>query len=61
MTRYFKFEKETKNTIRFEEIPDEDDVIMIGSLYIQKDALNELGYDYLEDTEIEVNIEIADS
>jgi hypothetical protein len=32
----FKVEKETKNTVRFEEIPEEGQPPIIGSLYLQK-------------------------
>lgn len=34
----FEFERETKNTLRFKEIGDTDPII--GTLYIQKDALD---------------------
>ena len=43
MERRFMFEKETKNTVRFEEI-DEGEGLMIGNLYVQKDALDEMGW-----------------
>lgn len=38
----FEKEKETKNTIRFKEISDEQ---AIGVLYVQKYALEALGYE----------------
>ena len=41
MVLRFEFERETKNTIRFNEI-DEGCGTCIGTLYVQKDALDEL-------------------
>lgn len=35
---HFEFERETKNTFRFKEVGDTDPII--GTLYIQKDALD---------------------
>ena len=35
----FEFERETKNTFRFQEVGETDPII--GVLYIQKDALDE--------------------
>ena len=32
----FKLEKETKNTVRFNEVPEEGQPPIIGSLYVQK-------------------------
>lgn len=32
----FEFEKETKSTIRYKEVPDEGKPPIIGSLYVQK-------------------------
>jgi len=32
----FKLEKETKNTVRFNEIPEEGQPPIIGTLYVQK-------------------------
>lgn len=41
--RNFEFEKETKRTIRFKEI--ENDLgFAIGTLYVQKDKLDEIHY-----------------
>ena len=54
MKKTFKFEKETKNTIRFQEVT--DDSVMIGPVYIQKEALKEIGYKEGKDLEIEVKI-----
>lgn len=45
----FVFEKETKNTIRFQELCEVDEDPVIGTLYIQKDALEEMNFD-IEDT-----------
>jgi hypothetical protein len=39
----FEREKETKNTIRFQEVGEADDPKVIGPLYVQKWALKELG------------------
>lgn len=35
----FEFERETKNTIRFQEIEDNDGNVAVGTLYVQKAAL----------------------
>lgn len=40
MELMFVFEKETKNTYRFDEMPDEEDKISVGSLYVQKAAFD---------------------
>ncbi len=32
----FKIEKETKNTVKYEEVPDEGQPPIIGTLYVQK-------------------------
>jgi hypothetical protein len=32
----FEFEKETKNSIRYKEVPDEGSAPVVGSLYVQK-------------------------
>lgn len=32
----FEFEKETKNSIRYKEVPDEGKPPIVGSLYVQK-------------------------
>ena len=32
----FKLEKETKNTVRFNEVPEENQPPIIGTLYVQK-------------------------
>ena len=32
----FEYEKETKNSIRYKEVPDEGTAPIVGSLYIQK-------------------------
>lgn len=32
----FEFEKETKNSVRFKEIPEQGQPPIIGSLYVQK-------------------------
>lgn len=32
----FEFEKETKNSVRFKEVPDQGSAPIVGSLYVQK-------------------------
>ena len=32
----FEFEKETKNSVRYKEVPNEGEAPIIGSLYVQK-------------------------
>lgn len=32
----FEYEKETKNSVRFKEVPDEGNAPIVGSLYVQK-------------------------
>lgn len=63
MFRYFVYEKETKNTIRFSEVED-DRGIMIGTLYIQKDSLEDMGYepdDYEDMTlSVDINVEVPE-
>ena len=39
----FDFEKETKNTRKFEELPEPGQAPMIGTLYVQKHILQRLG------------------
>lgn len=55
MQREFKFEKETKNTIRFQEIPVNDKVI-IGPIYIQKECLALLNYKEGNTILVDINI-----
>lgn len=52
----FRFERETKNTVRFEEI-ENDEAPVIGSLYLQKHAHKRIG----SPQKITVRIEAADS
>lgn len=40
LTRIFIFEKATKNTYRFQEVPAEDIPVMAGVLYVQKAAFD---------------------
>ena len=35
----FKFNKETKNTVRFSEVVADDDTPVVGELYIRKSAI----------------------
>jgi len=32
----FEFEKDTKNSVRYKEVPDEGSAPIVGSLYVQK-------------------------
>lgn len=55
----FEFDKETKNTVRFQEVPgpgEEDHEMVIGPLYVQKRALKELKYH--EGAVLEVSLEV---
>ena len=36
VTVHFEFEKETKNSVRYKEIPEEGRAPIVGSLYVQK-------------------------
>lgn len=49
----FKFEKETKNAVRFQE---QSEVPVIGPLYVQKSALQALGN--VKAQEVQVTIEL---
>lgn len=64
ITRYFKFEKETKNTIRLQELTEDKMTgkeespecgTAIGPVYIQKEALKAL--DFGEKDVIKITIE----
>lgn len=56
MTVTFKMEKATKNTIRFEEVlANELDAPKIGTLYIPKSTLAELGWKEGDTIEVEVD------
>ena len=57
MERLFEFEKETKNTVRFQEIP-ENGKVLIGPIYVQKEGLKELGY--TDGQVIKIDIEVKD-
>lgn len=51
----FEFERDTKNTIRFKEVVNGPlDTPRIGTLYISKSSLKELGY--TEGAKLEVSI-----
>jgi hypothetical protein len=43
----FEFEKETKNTVKFDEVPENGRDPIIGSLYVQKSALVDKSTDSL--------------
>ena len=36
VTVAFEYEKETKNSVRYKEVPEEGKAPMVGSLYVQK-------------------------
>lgn len=53
----FEYEKDTKNTIRFKEVlEDELDTAKVGTIYIQKSFLKELGYEKGSDIKIFVEL-----
>ena len=53
----FKQERVTKNTVRFTEVPESDmDVIKIGSLYVQKATLKEVGFQEGKDLIVELTV-----
>lgn len=54
----FEHEKETKNTVRFSEVISETDAAVIGTLYVQKAALKELGLK--EGVGITVTLEVSE-
>jgi sulfur relay (sulfurtransferase) DsrF/TusC family protein len=54
----FEQEKVTKNTVRFTEVLDEMDTPAIGTLYVQKHALKEIGYK--EGQQLNVVLEVVD-
>lgn len=43
LTLYFEQEKETKNTVRFQELESDEHPILVGTLYLQKFACKQLG------------------
>jgi hypothetical protein len=44
VTRRFRYERETKNTVRFQEVEDGDgEPEAVGTLYVQKWLLRQLG------------------
>lgn len=58
MKTTFSFEKETKNTIRFnEDLEGPLDAPVIGTLYVPKQTLKGIGYK--EGDKLSVNIDIA--
>jgi len=59
MTVKFKQEKVTKNTIKFAEILEDDlDAAKIGTLYVQKATLKEIGWQ--DDKVLTVDLVIED-
>lgn len=53
-TRTFVLDKKTKNTVRFQEVP-VDDKIMIGPVYVQKEFLGD-DHDTIKEIEITVSV-----
>ena len=39
---FYKIEKESKNCWRYEELPDKSGKILIGGLYVKKDAVKDV-------------------
>lgn len=56
MKAVFVFEKETKNTVRFQEVVEEGKTPIIGPVYIQKSALKELGHTGTQGIELDVEL-----
>jgi hypothetical protein len=57
MKAIFKMEKATKNTIRFEEVLENElDAPKIGSIYIPKSTLGELGWKEGNEITIELGL-----
>ena len=55
---YFEFEKETKNTIRFKEVLDGPlDAPNIGTLYVPKQTLKQIGYKEGNRLNVDISIE----
>lgn len=58
MKATFKMEKATKNTIRFEEVLESElTAPKIGSVYIPKSTLGEIGWKEGKDIVIEISVE----
>ena len=58
MEALFKMEKETKNMVRFYEVLESDyDTSVIGSIYIPKHTLKDIGWKEGDTLKIEVNVE----
>ena len=55
----FMRERDTKNTVRFQEVPEAGAAPIIGTLYVQKAALQ--GSGLIDVTSIEVAIQSVDS
>lgn len=55
----FTFERETKNTVRFAEDVAEDSTAVIGTLYIQKEALEAAGVEPAEGTKVTATFTLA--
>lgn len=55
----FEQEKVTKNTVRFTEVADGMDTAAIGTLYVQKHVLKELGYQ--EGQQIIITLEVENA
>ena len=62
LTLRFAATRMTKNTVRFDEVPNADGLVYVGALYVQKHAASALGGGALtEGTVLEVTIGRAES
>ena len=52
----FEFEKETKNTMRFQEVVNENETPVCGTIYVQKSALKDMKYETGNQIEIEIKV-----
>ena len=62
----FKFEKETKGAVRYQEVDDQEQLIdqsnaLVGTLYLRKDALSRNGFNmYPKEFQLIINAEQDD-
>lgn len=57
ITVTFAMDKETKNTMRFaEQLVKEDDIPKIGTIYIPKETLSEIGWEEGKDISVVVQV-----
>jgi hypothetical protein len=55
----FEEERETKNTVRFQEIVSGDETPTIGTLYVQKAAVERLGFNGSTGRRVHLTLEAA--